>query len=398
MRAQHRVLVTDGGERAALAIVRALGAAGHTVHVCSSRHRSLAGTSRYARSDSWLPNPLEDASRFAQDLAARCRHLSVDVLLPVSEASLLAVLENRQLFERILIPFASNDAFRQICDKGMVLSAARSIGIATPAQHVLERAEDARDLLDSGRLRFPIVVKPAKSVVTGATGREKVGVSYATDVSSLERCLRHYGPSAFPLLLQQRIVGPGIGVFILRWESETIAVFSHRRLREKPPSGGVSVYSESVAANHALVAHSEALLDHFGWRGVAMVEFKVDDSTGTPYLMEINGRFWGSLQLAITAGVDFPSLLIAIAAGEQPLSVADYRVGLRNRWLWGDVDHLIARLFRSAAESELPAGSPGRGRVRLDFLRWRSSDHNEVLRLNDPRPFFHETALWLLGR
>ena len=49
----------------------------------------------------------------------------------------------------------------------------------------------------------------------------------------------------------------------------------------------------------------QELLDELNWHGVAMVEFKVTED-GTPYLMEINTRFWGSLQLAIDAGVDFP--------------------------------------------------------------------------------------------
>ena len=82
------------------------------------------------------------------------------------------------------------------------------------------------------------------------------------------------------------------------------AVFAHRRLREKPPSGGVSVYRESVAPDPSLVARAAALLAGLGWRGVAMVEMKTDARTGTPYLMEVNGRFWGSLQLAVDAGVD----------------------------------------------------------------------------------------------
>ena len=69
----------------------------------------------------------------------------------------------------------------------------------------------------------------------------------------------------------------------------------------------MSVYRESVAADPDLVRRSRALLDAFGWCGVAMVEYKLDERTGTPYLMEVNGRFWGSLQLAIDAGVDFPS-------------------------------------------------------------------------------------------
>ena len=42
------------------------------------------------------------------------------------------------------------------------------------------------------------------------------------------------------------------------------------------------------------------------YTGVAMVEFKVNAKTGEFVLIEINGRFWGSLPLAVAAGANFP--------------------------------------------------------------------------------------------
>lgn len=78
------------------------------------------------------------------------------------------------------------------------------------------------------------------------------------------------------------------------------------------------MYRESVVADPALVERSRRLLARLNWQGVAMVEYKIDASTGMPYLMEINGRFWGSLQLAIDAGVDFPRLLLEVATGGGP--------------------------------------------------------------------------------
>jgi predicted ATP-grasp superfamily ATP-dependent carboligase len=210
-------------------------------------------------------------------------------------------------------------------------------------------------------------------------------------------------PGAFPLLLQQRIVGPGLGIFLLVWDGDTVATFSHRRLREKPPSGGVSVYRESVVADPTLVARSKALLDHFDWRGVAMIEYKIDEVTGTPYLMEINGRFWGSLQLAIDAGVDFPNLLISTAVDGTRAPDTRYRAGVRSRWWWGDVDQLLTRLRHSDAALALPPDASPRGRAILEFMRlWWPGDRNEVLRLDDPAPFVRESIDWfrrdLLGR
>jgi predicted ATP-grasp superfamily ATP-dependent carboligase len=199
--------------------------------------------------------------------------------------------------------------------------------------------------------------------------------------------------TAYPLLLQQRVIGPGVGVFLLLWDGDLVATFAHRRLREKPPSGGVSVYRESIRVDQSLIDRSRRLLDSFGWRGVAMIEYKLDEASGVPVIMEINGRFWGSLQLAIDAGVDFPSLLVARALGQKVYGPASYKVGIRSRWEWGGVDYLVARLRRSDAELSLPAGGPGRIRSVLSaLLPWLPGDRLEVLRLGDPRPFLRETA------
>jgi len=115
--------------------------------------------------------------------------------------------------------------------------------------------------------------------------------------------------------------------------------------------------------------------------------------------MEINGRFWGSLQLAVDAGVDFPALLLALACGERPAPVTRYRTGVRSRWWWGDLDHLLARLLHSDRELALPPDAPGRGRAVLDFLAlWRRGDRNEVFRWSDPRPAWRETLNWFRGQ
>jgi predicted ATP-grasp superfamily ATP-dependent carboligase len=127
-----------------------------------------------------------------------------------------------------------------------------------------------------------------------------------------------------------------------------------------------------------------------------MIEYKVATATGTPYLMEINGRFWGSLQLAIDAGVDFPMLLTRLALGQRPAPVTTYRVGVRSRWFWGDVDHVVARLRRSPDKLALPPGSRGRWGAVWDFLTsWGPASREEILRLDDPLPFLRESRTWL---
>jgi predicted ATP-grasp superfamily ATP-dependent carboligase len=156
------------------------------------------------------------------------------------------------------------------------------------------------------------------------------------------------------------------------------------------------VYRESIPLPPDALRHAEALLEELDWNGVAMVEFKVDRSSGVPYLMEMNGRFWGSLQLAIDAGVDFPKLLAEAALGRADGPVVTGESGIRLRWLLGDLDHLLIRLGRSRTELHLPAGSPGRLRALGSFLvPWRRGERLEVLRLSDPAPFVREVSHWI---
>jgi predicted ATP-grasp superfamily ATP-dependent carboligase len=392
------VLVTDGEQRSSLATVRSLGARGDRVHVCSSRPNSLAGSSRYCVSHTMLPDPLKDPERFVAVLLDLAKKTGAEVLLPVTEASLLAVLPHRARFN-CAIPFASDTAFSRICDKREVLMTATRHGIAVPLQREIASKGDLMTDIDVAR--FPIVLKPIRSVAGKAGERVHTGVTYARDREELRAALERLPASAYPVLLQERIEGPGFAISVLVWDDSLRAAFAHRRIREKPPSGGVSVLRESIPLDSALLSKSVELLRSFNWHGVAMVEFKLDEKSGIPYLMEINGRLWGSLQLAIDAGVDFPSLLVQLGSSERPPAVLEYRAGVRSRWEWGEVDHLLARLFRP--QRHLVRNSDrleNRGFGSLGgFLRgFGSPARAEVFRRDDPRPFIRETMDWFNGR
>jgi hypothetical protein len=130
-------------------------------------------------------------------------------------------------------------------------------------------------------------------------------------------------------------------------DGAVLARFAHRRLREKPPSGGVSVLCESIEPPVDALDAATRLLAGVRWNGVAMVEYKIDEREGVARILEVNARFWGSLELAVSAGVDFPYLLFRMATGERIGESTGYRVGLKVRWELGDLDHLWIRLFRN---------------------------------------------------
>lgn len=392
VRTRGAVLVADGEQRSALAAVRSLGRAGYSVYVSSAAVDPVSAASRYAADHAATADPLHEPARFVEDIIRLVDRWKINVLLPVSEAALLALLPERNRI-RALIPIGSAEQFNRICDKKLVLSTAAELGIGVPEQVVLnDRVAFA--MLSPDDLEFPMVVKPSRSV---HQGEAKAIVTHALDGTDLRRVIGELPDSSFPVLLQRRIEGPGVGVFLLLWDDVVLASFCHRRLREKPPSGGVSVYRESIPPDAALIERSRALLDRLGWQGVAMVEYKIDHSTGMPYLMEINGRFWGSLQLAIDAGVDFPMLLVEAALGRPRDPVTEYRPFVRSRWLWGDIDHLIARMRHSPQALALPPGAPGRMRAVRDFIAAFATG-DEVARRDDWRPGVREFVNWLHRR
>jgi len=354
---------------------------------------SIAGASRYAVSHAVVPNSLAKHQAFVDAVAAKAREVQAKLVLPISDESMLALLPAASRIMPAKIPFAQIDVFRTAADKAHVLNLASTLGMATPEQLRLD-SPAAASSFDYEAVPLPIVVKPARSVAGTGAGAIKLGVRYAQTPRELEGIVREMPEGAFPLLLQRRIRGAGTGVFLLVWGGKTVARFAHRRIREKPPSGGVSVCAESVEADSTTVAQAEALLAALNWCGPAMVEFKEDAQSGVRYLMEINGRFWGSLQLAIDAGVDFPALLVGAALGRPLSPPPHYTVGLRERWWWGEVDHLIARLRSERNDTALPS----LGKAVWDFLVNRSRAQNEVFRRDDPWPAIVESVAWVRGR
>lgn len=340
------------------------------------------------------PDPANRPGEFVEYLGNVAGANRIEVIVPVSDITTLSVTRNRDVaFPDCKVPFSEFAVIDRAARKAQTMERAGALGVPTPSTLVIQTPGE----LDALNLPFPfpVVVKPDRSRVPTEGGWLSTSVSYADTPDELYSDIHQRDPREFPLLLQERIYGPGVGVFMCCLEGQPIAVFSHRRLREKPPSGGVSVLRESIAPDPSAQVYAEKLLADLKWTGVAMVEFKLDQSDQRPKLMEINGRFWGSLQLAIDAGVDFPGILIDLVQGHHSAPVVDYRLGVRSRWFWGDVDSLLMVMLKSRDSLGLPADHPGRLRTLLDFLAlWGRDLHYEVLSRDDIQPWLLETRHW----
>lgn len=386
-----KAFVTDGNERSALAITRSLGRRGVSVLVGAEQPASLASSSRYCARHVTYPSPYRHPDAFRRFLLAFVQREKVDVVVPVTDVTTHAVSRNQDdLRNHTAVAAPPFEAFDDVSNKWSLVQKAETCGIPVPRTHVVHGVGTLKAVLD--RVEYPAVVKPARSRILTARGWVAASVQYASSETDLWRIYQETECLAsFPSLIQERIVGPGTGLFVLFDRGRLIAAFAHRRLREKPPSGGVSVLRESIPLDPDQVEHAIRMLAPLGWHGVAMMEYKQDCRTGQRFLMEVNGRFWGSLQLAIDAGVDFPHLSCQLAIGDRLDIPPTYRVGVKTRWLLGDLDHLLLRMRYSDRDLNLPDGAPSRARALLDFLKFTESDlHYEIVDRDDVRPFMYE--------
>ena len=177
-------------------------------------------------------------------------------------------------------------------------------------------------------------------------GSGSKGITYVNSASRLiELCNKQFqkeNSQSNKFILQEFIPGEGYGFFAIFDRGEPKAIFMHHRLREYPITGGPSSFAESIY-DERLKELGLKILSELNWNGVAMVEFKLDSRDNQFKLMEINPKFWGSLNLAIASGVDFPYLFCLLAKGEKFEPVFKYKQGVKFRWLFpNDFMYLLA--------------------------------------------------------
>jgi len=333
----HIILVLDAAQRSALAVTRSLGKLENIrIVTADSTPSALAAHSKYSSAYLQSPSSADEPELYLQWIKRICSESHYSLVIPVTEITSQLLLMHSEQLGDIRLPFASYDTVMSLADKYRLLVQAKTAGVPVPEFTLFSSSAD----LQPQHLSYPCVIKPCLSRIYTAQGWISTSVKLLNNAQDLHAALASAPYLAqYPFMIQEFIPGSGAGLFCLYNKGKPVTFFAHQRLREKPPQGGVSVLSESVAVDARLKHYAQQLLDHVHWHGVAMVEFRVTPE-GTPYLMEVNTRFWGSLQLSIDAGVDFPRLLAQGELGIAGDIPEHYTIGTRLRWLLGDLDSL----------------------------------------------------------
>jgi predicted ATP-grasp superfamily ATP-dependent carboligase len=373
-----RVLVTEVQERSGLAAVRALARAGFAVTGAASSTPAQGHWSRYCRDRFLIRDPRTSIEAYASEVERLLRR-GIDVVLPSTDASLVAISEQRERFPhptRLGLP--SKETVRLNLDKVALLTIAAEADLPPPPSIVCADAVDVRNAIE--QLGPPVLIKPHGTCVPNGGGlrpqrgvvvRNERDVDIAIDVV------------VSPLIVQRYVRGGDIiscaGVVA---DGRLLALAACRYLRTWPPDAGAASCAQTIEPSDDLVRRVEELLGRTGWEGLFELELLVHGAQA--HAIDLNPRLHGWLELAIRAGANLPAIWCAWLFGwRQPFVMA--RPGVYYRWEDGEFLNAIRHLSR------------GRLREAGQCVRPYKNTAFAATALSDPLPLVARVA-WVARR
>lgn len=378
---QQLVLLTNFHERSAQSAWRSLKKLGIQVILSTT----VKGVRLLDRKENIEIHPCPDAefSEFVNWLLLKLNSHNALLILPINEAVVYACdtlrLEHPELSDRFIMP--SPSSLKYTLSKFNATRAAIIAGIKTPETFFIKEASSDIINIPSNQLEYPLILK-WDNVLNPDGNYEKGSLRVVANTAELEDSVAELAPSNCSIILQDMVPGHGVGAFFLRQNGKIILRFAHRRLHEVPWTGGVSAYCESSNDREVMEA-GERLLDALNYEGLAMVEFRKEKGK-SPLFLEINGRLWGSLGLAIKAGADFPKAMVEYHIRNET-SVKQPSLSTKVRWHEPGFDMMYLRsLWTETSKFKNETAPKLKGLFQVIFNFINPSVGNDWMRLDEP--------------
>ncbi len=387
------VLIAEGYNPTSLPIMRSLEKKGINTAVLTSFPVYTSRFSKYCQRQFLVPSTSLE-NEWAQAVEKIVKSVKLDVFFPLSEWSLMPISKNRdRLTPYVKLPIASHDSILACSDKRSTLELALENGVSIPETRFVKNSTELN--LAAQEMSYPCVVKPRWSVVwqkDRAFHRRGGFVNSSSELIATYNSIHQYFP--YPLI-QEYVPGFNYSVAAVYNMGKPRAFCCIKVQRAWPRNGGNSCYRESVSLDPRMKMYAEKLLESLNWHGVAEVEFRLDPRDNTPKLMEINPRFWGSLCVAMKAGVDFPYLLYKIAMDGDTRGTFNYKVGVKGRLLEQELFYIVSLIKDSSSNINGRVGYLDSLASWLKF--YEPGLFYDLFELNDPLPFFFRIALSPFG-
>ena len=298
---RRAVLVVSANQRKAYPICRSLARMGFQVVAGFYAWRSGV-FSRFIHRRFRIASPYIDGKSYVKQVVEAVRQRGVGLVVPVGFVDMVLLSKHRnQLPENVLLLSPEEEELRRAADKAQLASLCEKLGLLYPRTVRLTEGS-WRGVVEE--LGLPLVVKGVG---------DAAHPQYAFTEEQLEQIMAERKGE---MLAQEFVAGWGAGYFAVAHEGRVVAEYVHRRVVELHPSGGASLVA-CLGREPELFCLGRRLVGALKWTGAIMVEFRREAESGDYYVLEVNPKFWGSLELATSLGLDFPRYLVELMLGEQ---------------------------------------------------------------------------------
>ena len=113
------------------------------------------------------------------------------------------------------------------------------------------------------------------------------------------------------------------------------------------------------------------------------MEFIIDEEDGKPKIIDVNPRFYGPIQCAVSAGVDLPFAVFNMAMNGDIETDLSYKEGVICRHLlFDDTKHLLSVMRGDKS----PKYNLGKIATLVNYLNFFHDDSYFILSFSDPLP------------
>ena len=257
-KASKKFMLLDAYSTRTLACVRSFGTHGIPFVAGGHTRWDMSLYSRHCRESFVYTSPYISIARFVADINANIKKFHVDIVLPTSEAAIMACdLYRDRIDAELLAP--SGEEINVLFQKRKTLALAQSVGVPIPSTRVVN-AENI-SFLPELNIQLPAIIKSNNS--DSIMGDRVVRGGSTVYVYSAKELIEEAGKKLAhcpEILVQEFINGYGVGVSGVFKDGEPVALFGHRRIRESNPLGGPSAVAVSIGISDAL--YDSTVEDH----------------------------------------------------------------------------------------------------------------------------------------
>ncbi len=309
--------------------------------------------------------PERDAWQTVEQIGKTSRRFGAGILLPLDDASVW-LCDRVASNHGIPVAGATGRNSRLALEKQDQLEAARDAGFNVPETIYIS---EKQDLLKINQL--PVVIKPAAAVSETGGKLRKGPVFFCIERADLTRAAKECDYDGL-MMVQPFLAGTGEGIFGLNGPDGVKRWSAHRRIRTVNPLGSGSSACASLEISDHPIRPAERMLKKTNWPGMFMIEL-LRDSYDRLWFMELNGRSWGSMALAIRLGLHYPAWTVmqTLDPSFEPPEPPPWN-SIVCRHLGREMIHLLAVLKGKSTFKLMPNYS--RIRTLLEVCRY---NHNE---------------------